>query len=872
MPQTNLPTPPTIQIIFTAVQKATLPGVWSRGLALARENTIQEDPGPPDEIRLRIRVPNRAVSPSVTLWPQEQDWYCDCGDRNDPCLHIAAAVIWLKGSPAVEGKPAPAPGPSGVRLRYRLVRHEGALLLQRWLLGSGVEERLASSLISRTGGIGSGRVAAPPVTATQADFTLDQLLCAESKPVERPDRALWLRVLPQLRELGAELELDGKPVRVGPPLQPYRVAVREEAGGFRLVAIQDPSIIEAFSNGIVLASAPGPATPGESLLRGLEDPDFTAAEKQWLAPPGRLLPRRDAAVLVAEILPALSQKAPLQLETRKLPELSEARPRLLLQLDQESGEALSVLPRLVYGEPPIAEVIDGRLDSLSDRSVPVRNLAAERELLRQLQSELQLSPRQRIRLDGPAAVEFVEKTGRWERTGLPARAYEILGELAPGVSASDEGLGVRFEVPGTGGRTADPARVFQAWHENQALVPLLEGGWARLPRDWLARYGERVLALLASREASGRPALAPWQRPELAELAGELGATVTDSLRGLREALGGPGDGKAVPEAPLPAGLRAELRHYQKRGYDWLCFLREHGLGAMLADDMGLGKTLQALCAARGRTLVVCPTSVMQAWEDQIARFRPGLRHALYYGPGRKLDPGGPGAHVTITTYGLLRLDEAALSAVEWDTLVLDETQTIKNPESQVARSAHRLRGKFRIGLSGTPVENRLEDLWSQFQFLNPGLLGSREEFQSRYAGPLMSGGREAARELRRLIRPFILRRLKKEVAPELPPRTEMVLQCELRPSEREIYDSVLAASRQEVLRLLSEDSKGSVFGALEVLLRLRQACCHAGLIPGCRLEDGTSSKLQLLRKASRSRSRPGIGRWCFRSGPRSWT
>ena len=192
---------------------------------------------------------------------------------------------------------------------------------------------------------------------------------------------------------------------------------------------------------------------------------------------------------------------------------------------------------------------------------------------------------------------------------------------------------------------------------------------------------------------------------------------------------------------------------------------------------------------------------------------------STYHGSSRELDEK---ADVTLTTYAILRLDRELLTAREWDTIVLDEAQTIKNPASQAARAAHSLKGRFRIALTGTPVENRLEDLWSQFQFVNPGLLGSRATFQEEFGQAISRGDRGASERLRARLKPFLLRRLKRDVAKELPPRTETVLHCELSETERELYDSILAASRREVIEKLDQGT--STFAALEMLLRLRQA------------------------------------------------
>ncbi|MFP8874865.1 MAG: DEAD/DEAH box helicase, partial [Myxococcota bacterium] len=296
----------------------------------------------------------------------------------------------------------------------------------------------------------------------------------------------------------------------------------------------------------------------------------------------------------------------------------------------------------------------------------------------------------------------------------------------------------------------------------------------------------------------------------------------------------------SLPHTPPPEDLATPLRSYQARGVDWLAFLREAGLGALLADDMGLGKTLQALCAVRGRTLVVAPTSVLHTWTQEIEKHRPAMTHAVYHGAGREIEPN---TDIILTSYAVLRLDIDALSAEAWDSVVLDEAQAIKNPESQTAQAACRLQARFRVALTGTPVENRLDELWSQFHFLNRGLLGGRNDFAQNTANPIARGEPGAAERLRERLRPFVLRRLKRDVAPELPPRTEVTLYIELSEREREVYDSIRASTRKQVVDQLT--TGGSVLAALEALLRLRQAACHVDLVPG--QVATTSSKMTTL-------------------------
>jgi SNF2 family DNA or RNA helicase len=270
----------------------------------------------------------------------------------------------------------------------------------------------------------------------------------------------------------------------------------------------------------------------------------------------------------------------------------------------------------------------------------------------------------------------------------------------------------------------------------------------------------------------------------------------------------------------------------------------------VLADDMGLGKTIQALAVldkrnAKGQTLVVSPTSVLFNWLAEAHRFRPDLRVATYHGSRRALDSG---ADIVLTSYPILRNDIDQLAPLAWQTVILDESQTIKNPDSQVARAAYRLRADWRLTLSGTPIENRLDELWSQLHFTNPGLLGGRADFQERWAEPIVTGDAGAAARLRERIRPFVLRRLKREVARELPPRTDAVMYVELDDAERVTYDAIRAATQREIVALL--EAGGGVMAALEALLRLRQAACHTALLPGA-VRGGpapaTSSKLTRL-------------------------
>jgi len=789
--------------LFEAVRAEAESAVWSRGVELVRRGAVSVESRSADEIVLRVLVRAGHAAPAVRLHPRHASWECDCDGADDPCEHTCAALIALRRA-SESGEAAPAPAAAPGRLGYRLTRQSGGLALARVIVRDGREEPLAASLSAYAAGRGPGP--APLVSAE--DLAVERLVDARRSgppPAESMQRLLAALV-------GCEdVRLDGAPVAVSlDPVLPI-ARVEDRGDGFAVQLAQDPRLSEAFANGVVLCGG---------ALRPVGDPHLSLRERSELGA-GRLYPPDAAGRLVAEVIPELRARIPVEILTTRLPREELARPRLRARVTRE-GDRLRVAAELVYGDPPVARVEDGRLVALGD-AVPRRNESAESALVARLDRELGLAPGAELALAAKDAIEYRTRLERFsgELVGRAHEAFHVTPELAAELRGGTDRLELSFRTPG--GARVDPARVLRAWSEGESLVPLSGGGFAPLPLAWLAQHGRRVADLLAARSANG--ALPAAALPDLARLYAELGEPPPPGFARLRALVD---DFESLPDPALPADLHAELRGYQRDGVRWLAFLRAAGLGGLLADDMGLGKTLQALCAVSGRTLVVAPTSVLFGWAEQAQRFRPALRTSVYHGAKRALDPA---ADLTLTSYALLRLDAELLAAVDWDTVVLDEAQAIKNPDSQVARAAFALPGAFRVTLTGTPVENRLDELWSQLHFSNPGLLGSLRDFRERYARPVAAGEPGAAAHLRARIAPFVLRRLKSEVARELPPRTEAVLHCELDADERAVYDAVRAASQREVVERLS--AGGNVLEALELLLRLRQAACHRALVPG---------------------------------------
>ncbi len=872
------PAGPSLTALVASIRRNCRSGLWSQGVALARAGGITVESRSDEEVVLRVRSPGRVVAPTVVLYPTEIEWECDCPSRVSPCEHVAAATIALT-APDEAGEAPEAASPDGraageseapsaapptpalasantyARVGYRFTRAPDGLKLARVLVGpDGGEAPLEGSL---------GTLVADPSRAARVqiedrDLTADRLLGTGA-----PRAALSPGKLDGLMHIlaGAPgLTLDGRPIVMSEEQLLPQATLTDAVGPggtpeVRLTITADPRVRAVVSPGVALGEE-----DGRTALYRLGETDLAGG--LWL----QGLPKRESfgqtqfGELVTKRLPDLARRTLLDVRSRRLPPVvRDLAPRVVLRLDQIAG-GLSVLPALVYGSPPVARIDADRLVHLGG-PVPVRDAPSEQRALERLRSELGLLPGRRTNYSGADAPRFIDKLKRWrgDLSGDAAGIVKPQVTLQPRLSVAagpgaDGAEAVRFELTfaavgaGAGsnaakpGASVDAAAVVRAWQEGLTIVPLSDGGWASLPAGWLQKHGQRVADLLAAREADGR--LARHALPALAVLCAELEHPPPPGLDRLAPLITG---FDRLPEAPLPADLTATLRPYQRQGLSWLAFLRSAGLGGILADDMGLGKTLQAMCVfASGdgaRTLVVCPTSVIFNWAAELARFRPGLRVCVYHGAARALDAK---ADVTLTSYALLRLDATALSAVKWQALVLDEAQAIKNPDSQTARAAYALSASFRLALTGTPVENRLDELWSLMHFANRGLLGGRSEFAERHARPIAEGQPGAAAALRQRTKPFLLRRLKQDVAPELPPRTDAVLRVELGDSERAVYDAVRAATRKDLLALLDE-GKG-VMQALEALLRLRQAACHPSLVPGQKAE--TSSKVETLVEA----------------------
>ena len=420
-----------------------------------------------------------------------------------------------------------------------------------------------------------------------------------------------------------------------------------------------------------------------------------------------------------------------------------------------------------------------------------------------------------------------------------------------------------FELHGEvnyGATTAKLPALLAALRRGDNMVKLDDGTFGLLPEEWLKRFGS--FANLGTTEAdhlrfrrnqTGLLDALLAAQPEVN--CDETFARVRDEMRSFT------GLGAGVQ----PPGFVGQLRDYQRDGLAWMEFLRRFGFGGCLADDMGVGKTAQVLAqlearralrnvsngkgggneAPCGPSLVVVPKSLVFNWKQEAARFTPQLRVLDHTGLTRDI-ASFAAYDVILTTYGTLRRDAAEFKDLEFDYIVLDEAQAIKNANTESAKAARLLHGRNRLALSGTPVENHLGELWSIFEFLNPGMLGAASVL--KLAG---GAGRNPSEETRHLLahalRPFILRRTKEQVARELPPKSEQTIFCELEPPQRKLYNELRAHYRNTLLNTVAAQGLAkSKIQVLEALLRLRQAACHPGLLDPKRRKD-PSAKLEVL-------------------------
>ncbi|MGB2715136.1 MAG: DEAD/DEAH box helicase [Vicinamibacterales bacterium] len=491
------------------------------------------------------------------------------------------------------------------------------------------------------------------------------------------------------------------------------------------------------------------------------------------------------------------------------------------------------------------------------RRLVVRNKTAEHQALQRLQQlgfrriwDREARPGHlAVNVDQfPRAVRTLVKEGWYVEAD--GRAFRAPRTFNVQVKSGIDWFELHGDVDFGEGRSASIAELLAALRRGDATIVLDDGTRGMVPEEWLQRY----LRIASFGEAEGdHIRYRPTQAALLdALLENQSAVSIDETFARARQELK---QFSGIRALDPPSSFHGTLRDYQREALGWFEFLRRFGFGGCLADDMGLGKTVMVLALLEARrqstedrphsSVAVVPRSLVFNWKDEAARFTPELRVLDYTGSSR--DAEAIDDHdLVLTTYGTLRRDAPQLIEHQFDYVILDEAQAVKNAATASAKAVRLLRGKHRLALSGTPIENHVGELWSLFDFLNPGLLGSSRAFKAASAaqGPVE---REDLALVTQAVKPLILRRTKAQVEPELPARTEQTIHCELDAPQRRFYDDLRAHYRTTLLRRIARTGLGkSKMPVLEALLRLRQAACHPGLVDPKRLGE-SSAKFDVL-------------------------
>lgn len=429
----------------------------------------------------------------------------------------------------------------------------------------------------------------------------------------------------------------------------------------------------------------------------------------------------------------------------------------------------------------------------------------------------------------------------WERfvpddlVGVKIRKETVTSQMR--VSSGVDWLSLDL-VFGTGDAVVDEDELRAALEGGRNIVRLSDGTYAAVDPDRVGEVLARAAEIFAT--SGQRQKLPLSQAGRIQDLASLVdGAEIKPKARELFDKLG---HVEEIPSIPKPRALKATLRPYQKSGFSWLVFLHELASGGILADDMGLGKTLQTIALIawsqakekkKKPNLVVAPTSVVPNWQREIEKFAPTLTTVVWQGPNRfEKESELADADVIVTSYALVRRDEEILQKLDLRYVILDEAQHIKNPLSQTARAAKKLSSERRLALTGTPIENRLSEMWSIMDFVSPGLLGDLRRFEENVARPIDRGNEEVATKLRNTIKPFVLRRLKMDVAQDLPEKIEQEIVVPMEDAQATLYKQVLQEIRKSVLSEIEKNGvQKSQIQILAALTRLRQVACDPRLV-----------------------------------------
>jgi non-specific serine/threonine protein kinase len=596
--------------------------------------------------------------------------------------------------------------------------------------------------------------------------------------------------------------------------------------------------------------------------------DIMMVEK--FLPSGKInIPVADWAVQLQQFILPLSKEYNVHFTNVQKEEIKDARPEIKILL-KEKGDYLLFQPIFSYRGYDVRSTDKEKiiLPEADKLLVIQRNLEAENEFVKKIESLhsgfVRPVDTSVLALKGADVLRnnwfflFIDAV---KEMNIPVFGFEALKNFRfntakPStkifISSNTDWFDAKIEIQ-FGEQKVTVEDVKKALVNRQQFVQLQDGTLGILPEEWIKKYS---LLFRVGDGKAGNMKLSKYHFSVIEEL--YLQRDEEELFFKLEEKYERLKGNHSIKEVPAPAHLKSILRPYQESGFQWLNYLREVQWGGILADDMGLGKTIQALSFIHHlkeeqgslKALVVCPTTLMYNWQNEIKKFTPNLSFYIHHGGTRSRDSlANPDIDVIITTYGTLRSDIKQFVEVAFDYVILDESQAIKNPGSKVTRAAGLLKAKNRLCLSGTPLQNNTFDIFAQMNFLNPGMLGSVEFFKQEFSVPIDKfGEKEQKDHLRKLLYPFILRRTKEQVAKDLPEKQEMVLFCEMGDEQRKIYEAYRNDYRDKILGVVEDQGiQKSQLTILQGLMKLRQICDSPAIIKEEERFPNVSVKLEEL-------------------------
>ncbi|MES2006253.1 MAG: DEAD/DEAH box helicase [Bacteroidota bacterium] len=582
-------------------------------------------------------------------------------------------------------------------------------------------------------------------------------------------------------------------------------------------------------------------------------PEDIALVEKFL-PSGKIsIAAEDWAVQLTQFILPLSKEYNVHFTNVQKEEIKDSKPEVKVLL-KEKGEYLLFQPIFNYRGYDVRPTDKEKIIlPIADKLLVIqRNLEAEKEFVQKIESLhsgfIRPVEGNVLALKGTDVLRnnwfflFVDAV---KEMNIPVFGFEALKNFRFNtakpttkifISSNTDWFDAKVEIQ-FGEQKVTVDEVKKALTNKQQFVQLEDGTLGILPEEWIKKYS---LLFRVGDGKSGNMKLSKYHFSVIEEL--YLQRDEQELFFQLEEKYERLKDNHSIKEIPAPAHLKEILRPYQESGFQWLNYLREVQWGGILADDMGLGKTIQALSFLHHlkeengslKALVVCPTTLMFNWQNEIRKFTPSLTFSVHHGGNRSRESlASADIDVIITTYGTLRSDIKQFVDVSFDYVVLDESQAIKNPGSKVTKAAGLLKAKNRLCLSGTPLQNNTFDIFAQMNFLNPGMLGSVEFFKQEFSVPIDKfGEKEQKDHLRKLLYPFILRRTKEQVAKDLPEKQEMVLFCEMGDEQRKIYDAYRNDYRDKILGVVENQGiQKSQLTILQGLMKLRQICDSPAIV-----------------------------------------